>query len=309
VARKRLDYRALAAEATPGDWRVSVAALQRRVAAQRVALERQGVDAGELAEWWPGGEQNPGRATSAACLLRALAHYQFAAGQRDAARAQRSERATGGDVRLQRAVAASLTDRSEPVELSVGVKRVHPKSFRTHEVLSELDQEIAALAHADLTVAEAALAAGVDPDDAPLYGLRADAVAVWCWIVTTPGAGLPYDEHAPIPEPPAWTRSLTALDVLVLAQAFRRVDHETLQIMSAAFPRSADAGVSRLSFEGFLGTYAGSKGLDPLEVTRTWAVRRVVAAAVSEHVTQAEAQARVDRAQLRQSMAPGLAHA
>jgi hypothetical protein len=30
---------------------------------------------------------------------------------------------------------------------------------------------------------------------------------------------------------------------------------------------------------------------------------------VSEHVTQAEAQARVDRAQLRQSMAPGLAHA
>lgn len=279
-------YRQHVAPVRPGDW--SAGALRARCATLRSALAARGVSEDALARVWPGGEENAERGTgawvSAYAALRAL-H----ATQRTATAAAPAQDAAA----LRRVVAQSLADRPEPVTLTDGTRRlVCPKSLVALWHLDALDAAIARLAACDTVEREAGL-------DVQAPALRSLAVRVWAWIVTHEGPGMPFAPSAENPEPPAWTAALAPEDVLALVAAHRRVHALRLAMLGQAFPRRADAGSaeSRLSFEGFVGTFAADKGHDPLEVMEQWSLGRVVATAVSEAESHAVAQARAEAEQ------------
>jgi hypothetical protein len=99
---------------------------------------------------------------------------------------------------LRRVVKESLDDTPATLVCSDGVtRRVYPKSLHVHAVLQDLDAEIGdprgGRPHRDrgrrrVTTARTRCAA--------------TRCCHWCWIVTTPGVGLPYDEDGETPSVP-----------------------------------------------------------------------------------------------------------
>lgn len=282
-AARRADFGAIAARGGPGDW--SAAGLRARCAGLRLVLPGRGVAEAALDAWWPGGDDNP---RGGGAWVRCFARYSALAAEAGRGGGAGSGGGAAGrttaDQALRTALAAALSDRPEAVALSSGTTvYVHPKSYVALEYCTALDVAVRCLqAAADQLLAPVAAV------HVPV--LRALAVRGWVWVVTHNAAGLPFDPHAPdTPLPPAWTCDVAPSDLFALTVAYQRVNAERLRVLGEAFPR--DGTPSALGFEGFLGTYAGAKHLDPLQVLHAWSAGRVTAVAVSEAIAHADAMA------------------
>jgi hypothetical protein len=229
-AQTATGYRQYAAPVAANDW--SATGLRARCAILRDGLVARDPDlAAALAAYWPGGAENPGRGRGA--WIVCFGEYRQRTG---AAFARAETRGPARDERLQRAVRRASTDRREPVTLDVGrVVHVHPKSFRTHEVLSDLDGRSRVARDGRPAVAEAAIECGLDP--MPTAALRPARRRGRCVVLDRHDAGrraaVRRARADPVRRPRG--RALSAIDVVRLVQAFRRVDHETIAVMS---PRS-----------------------------------------------------------------------
>lgn len=276
--------RHLARPTREGDW--SVAGLGARCAQLRDHLAARGwATEAELAEAWP-----PARGGVDAWQHAYATYCRFMGRAEARERSATPEGAAARDRALRAALAAALSDRPAPVALSTGqTVHVYPKSYVALELCAALGVAVGALQRA----ADALL-----PLDAAAHVpvVRALGVQVWCWAVTHPAAELPFSPHADVgPDAvPAWTAAIAPSDLYALWVAYHEVNRERLQLLAEAFP--GDGRPSRLSFEGFLGTFSGEPGRDPLDVLHRWSVTRVVAVAVSGAIAAEEAAAAADAA-------------
>lgn len=190
------------------------------------------------------------------------------------------------------AVAESLANAPHAVHLSVGGRKVYPKSYHALRWLDCLDWTLR-----DVAQRSAALAAQAEQDPsvlearalAPLVESR--AVRLWAWVLTHEGTGLPFDDaDAERAEPPAWTRELTPEDLLRLAEGHVTVHAKRLKVLSEAFPADP-SGETRLPLAGFLGTQAAELGVRPMELMRSWALGEAFASAITSAQAAREARA------------------
>jgi len=184
----------------------------------------------------------------------------------------------------------------EPVRCADGVVRyVHPKSAYALRWLDSLDAQLAGQAGRAAASVRALAAGEATAEDLRVLALRplAEALAVrlWLWVLTRPGAELPFADDAPDPVPPAWTGAAMPEDLVAVWHAHRRVNHERSAIMAAAFPPDPAATPSRLSLEGFLAHRSQELGVRPSTLDRQWSLGELYAQAVSAAVVAREAHA------------------
>jgi hypothetical protein len=263
-------------------------AIRERCRNLRRSLTARGWDAAELTAYWPGGTENPGRARGAwiFCYANLVGMLRVA-----------DSRVAADPVALDQAVAEALAATPRLVALASGETRtVYPKSYHALRWLDALDRSLIDAA----TLAAQAEAADV-PEQVKLATLaplvESLAVRLWAWVLTAGGAdgpaGLPFDDDAAAPDPPAWTRALTPMDLLQLAQAHIAVNATRLRTITDGFP-SATRGATRLSLSGFLGTAAQELAVRPMELLRRWSLGEVFAQSVTAAQAAREARERAE---------------
>jgi hypothetical protein len=182
------------------------------------------------------------------------------------------------------------------------VRLVHPKSYHALAWLDSLDRQH--LTHA------AAAAAAAESENASAEELKVHALAplvsslavrMWLWILTTPGAGLPFDEALETVDPPPWTKAIAPADVLAVFEAHVHVNHERLQVISRAFPSETGGGKSRLPLAGFVGALAHESGQDARLLMRSHSLGKLFAMSVAAAETAREARKRAEDAASRGS--------
>lgn len=278
-------YRAWASHSRPGDW--SARGLRARCGAIADQLLARGDRTEEQIDaLLPGGARHhePGAGKWHLAYALLYGELRLADAQRERNDGPEADRA------LRQALADAAADVPEHVECGDGVRRgVYPKSWAALEELRSLDSAVGALTGVTAIASEAGL---LPPEGAGV--LHSLAVRAWLWAVTHPGPGLPWPESGDAPEPPAALGDLSPQDLLAIRAAYLRVNGTREAILARAFPRTRAGAASRLSFEGFLVSFAGSKHRDPLEILRQWSRARVVATAVSEAIAHEEAKARAE---------------
>ena len=227
----------------------------------------------ELAAYWPGGpenQSNPGVGAWIYCyanLVRLCDRLRTDPGTIDGERAELA-RVNG------------LLERPVPVALSGGTTvHVYPLGYRALEFLTTLDRTVALAQELAATVAlqqspasEQALV--LEPQ------LRAYAVQLWAWILTSGSADLPFDPTHEDPTPPAWTGAILPEDLLALYAAHRQVNAQRNALIASLFPSDTKATV-KLSLAGFIGAYAHEKGADAKQFMQSCSVGKLFAQAVS----------------------------
>lgn len=270
------------APALQTDW--SVPAATERCRILRQSLEARGVPADRLDAGWPGTAEGRDPATLDA-WVQCYVDLRVLWAEAEARRAADQAAVAG-------VVAESLANAPHPVVLSVGVKKVYPKSYHSLRWLDCLDWTLR-----DVAQRAAALAAQAEQDPAVLEAralaplVESHAVRLWAWVLTEPGPGLPFpDDEADTAEAPAWTRHLTPEDLLRLAEGHVTVHAKRLKVLSEAFP-SEPSGETRLPLAGFLGTQAAELGVRPMELLRSWALGEAFASAITSAQASREARA------------------
>lgn len=207
------------------------------------------------------------------------------------------EGATARRERVQEALTAALSEEPSAVTCSDGVVRfVHPKSFHALAWLDSLDRQYLANAQAAAGVADLETADEYRTHAlAPL--LTSLAVRLWLWILTSKGAGLPFDESMDgdrlAAKAPKWTLTVTPEDLLRFWQAHVAIHQERLAIISRAFP-SDGKSQSRLPLAGFIGALAHENGQDARLLMRTHSLGKLFATSVSAAETARDARRRAE---------------
>ncbi len=271
-----------ATRAKAGSRQLTRKGLKERCTSLRMSLiEYRIVTADEIAPWWPGGAENPGRDYDAwiVCYAQLIGLNRVAQAKSDTLPGGRSDR----DEQLAAAVAAAAMAQPEAITLSDGtVRHVHPKSFEALNLLEGCDQVVRRTQAAGARAIRDQLETLDDDAFALLHEhiARSRAVRCWAWVLTHQGAGLPWPEDSGALELPTWTAALAPEDLLVIDAAHRRVNGERLAIMAAAFP-SQPGERSRLAIGGMLASYAHEHGRPPRDVMRLLSIGEVVAGAIA----------------------------
>lgn len=241
----------------------------------------------ELAAYWPGGPENQNNPGVGAWI------YCYANLVRLCDRLRTEPGAVDGDL-AERARVDGLVERPVPVPLASGATvHVHPLGYVALEFLTTLDRTVALAQQLAATVAaqqspESETVLVLEPQ------LRAYAVQLWAWILTSGAAELPFDPTADDPSPPAWTAAMAPEDLLGLYAAHRQVNATRNALIASLFPSDAKASV-KLSLAGFIGAYAHEKGNDARQLLARWSVGKIFAQAVSA-AQQQEAAAQAAKA-------------
>lgn len=258
------------------DW--SASGLEARCDALRASCLARGVAPSSIAAVWPGGPEN--------AITDPLGTWVVCYGNLMALFRQAEERKLVDRDQLDAMLAAALARAPVPVTLAHGERvAVYPKSYHALRWLDTLDRSLV----------DAARAA----DEAEQLGafiafplVESLAVRLWAWILTTEAPGLPFNEAAP-DEPPEWTLTLEAADLLQLAAAHTQVNATRLRLIAEAFPpERRDDGSSRLSLAGFLGSTAQEMGVPAFDVMRRFSLGELFAQAVLAGQAAREAHAR-----------------
>lgn len=228
----------------------------------------------EIADYWPGGAQNPFRGKGAwfwthAQLIRMVGRRQH----QDV-------------VHREALIALGKSARREPqrVQCSDGVERfVHCKSYPALAFLDALK--------IDLAVVNERRAMELKGAPQLSEALLAPLVTSLCyrlfaWVVTHPDVGLPFSLSEEAPDPPTWTEQLTPEDLFLLATAHLDVNRRRLELCSAISP--ADGKPSILPIEGWVAAYAHEKGRSTFEMLDRWSLGELYAQAVSATIAAEE---------------------
>lgn len=196
---------------------------------------------------------------------------------------------------LEGALAAGLAEEPVAVACDDGVVRfVHPKSYHALAWLDSLDRQYLANAQAAAGVADLETV-----EDYRVHALAplvsSLAVRLWLWILTSKGAGLPFDETAVHAKPPKWTETVTPEDLVKVFQAHLQVHQARLSIIARAFPSDTKAQ-SRLPLAGFIGTLAHESGQDARLLMRFHSLGKLFATSVTAAEGVREARRRADTA-------------
>lgn len=228
----------------------------------------------ELADYWPGGAENPEPDPLGRWIV-CLAQYTRFAGRLDPVK-------TDADIAKAEAdVLAALRHAPVPVELVARVRgrpvrlEVHPKSFEALLHIESRDRELTRLAEAFER----------------LQALPAEAQAVWgrklaaeiayqnqvlCWIVTHPGPGLPFPEGRDAPAVPKRFRDLEAQDVVSILRAHRRVAIVRLARVADLIGGGKATG-KRQSWASLGATAASELGVASATLLRDWTLESWIA--------------------------------
>lgn len=249
--------------------------LRRRCRTLREQLSVAAADVvspAEIEAYWPGGQENSVEGRGA--WIYCYANYC-----RLADRMRPDHVAVDAD-EAERARVEGLTEKPQPVRLTDGqTVHVHPLGYEALEFLTTLDRAV--------TLAQeqaAAVALQCGPASEQVLALqpivRAYAVRLWAWILTSGSTALPFDPIVDDPAPPAWTAALTPEDLLGLFAAHRAVNAQRNALIASLFPSSTEAPV-KLSLAGFIGAYAHEKGQDARHFLRSFSIGKLFAQAVS----------------------------
>lgn len=237
---------------------------------------------------WPGGAENEhprGRAAWTWCWAQLV-------------RLQGRTEETNGTTRTDRERHQALADASAAkpiaVKLSTGeTAAVHPKGLNALKFLDSLKAGVRHLQHLQATVLRATPEPELHRETlhaqtlAPLVELL--AVRLWVWVITTPGAGLPFPAFGEAVEPPEWIGALDDVDLIKLAEAHVTI-HRTRPDLIAAL--NLERTETSLPLEGFVSQYSGDQGLRSPVVFEQWSVGELYASAVSSAIRFKEAEAK-----------------
>lgn len=176
------------------------------------------------------------------------------------------------------AVLAALRDQPEPVELLATaedgrprVVHVYPKSFDALCHIIARDRELLKLAAAAHALTESGLPENVE------WGRRVmDEISyqerVMAWILTTPGAGLPFSPETS-PAPPDDTKALEPADLLAIMRAHQRVNGARIgqvgDLLSRGRPGRRGRGPTWATLAA---TAASELGVSTRVLLRDWAL-------------------------------------
>ena len=226
----------------------------------------------ELAAYWPGGDENkiPGKGAWIFCYAQLIRLCDRMREVPTAHVASEAERARGD----------ALTDKPIPVALADGSTiHVQPLGYVALEFLTTLDRTVTL---AQELAASVALQQSPDSETAlalePL--LRAYAVQLWAWTLTSTTGEIPFDPIVDDPTPPEWTGRMTPTDLLAIYAAHREVNATRNALVASLFPSEQQSKV-RLSLAGFIGAYAHEKGVDAARLMKSFRVGKIFAQAVS----------------------------
>ena len=176
----------------------------------------------ELADYWPGGSENP-ESDPLGRWIYCFQQYGRMLGRLD------DQKSDAQRARAEADVLAALRRKPVVVELvapnrdgSPRTLLVHPKSFETLAHIEARDRELARLAEALERLQELPAQAQVAWGRKLLAEISYQQ-QVLCWIVTTPGPGLPFDEGKARPAVPKLYRALEAQDIVGILKGHRAV--------------------------------------------------------------------------------------
>lgn len=193
----------------------------------------------EVEEYWPGGAEN--KLTGLAGWVYCYAQFSRLWG-RDELLTRQGE----GDTRRQ-ALEHALAGAPESVPLDAtdefGVHHttlVYPKSFvaLTHAMERDIVLKWLAEKYTELEQVETPTAGALQGQILIEMGYQH---RVLVWLVSEPTV-IPWPERETRPDPPAWTGELSALDIVRIVQAHRRVNGTHLQVVAALLGMSGESG-------------------------------------------------------------------
>lgn len=270
--------------------------LEARIATLEPTVLRQGnVTSEQLAEWRPGGKENPDPSASGLLTYLCQLHRWHATGpqQPTSSASPRWTPQALDDVR------AALAADPVYVTLASGERRgVFPKSqFALHRI-AFLDRALAwaaeqrlalELAHATDAVQLEALQAGIQ--------LQTRLEREFAEIVCHPGPELPWPDGAGWDPPLApWSATLDPLDLLALRKAFLDVNLLRLHTISERTRALADGDTEAMPLASFLGVMANDLGVQPSVIARQWSLGEVFAQALVKWDANERATAKADAA-------------
>lgn len=235
---------------------------------------------------WPGGAQNPSHGYDG--WIECYANLRALTLRHELMNA-RTEHSQG---QLETVVRAAAARQPISVGLSIGPRKVYPKSAWALSWLDSLDDVIAPLVALQVVIAE-----GDASPDLRAYPALAKGLAwqTWAWILLTEQVGLPFPSEGEITVPEEY-ESLLFQDFLLIYQAHRKLHHDDITLMALAMPRETGEA-SRLSLGGFLAGYASEHGVPPSELMHRWSFPEAMAAAVSTFEAHRVAEANAKRKQ------------
>lgn len=222
----------------------------------------------ELTDYWPGGSENP-VTDPLGKWIYCFQQYGRMAGRLDDEKT---------DKQLAKAEADVLEAlRGSPAEVELVAKhrdgsprflQVHPKSFETLLHIEARDRELGRLAEA-LEAMESLPAQAQVEWGRKLMAEIAYQQQVLCWIVTTPGPGLPFDEGKTRPTVPKLYRLLETQDIVSILKGHRRVGALRLARVADLLGAGRAKG-KRQSWAVLASTASSELGVSSKSLLRDW---------------------------------------
>jgi len=292
-----MDDSMFAQRPAPGSDALSVDALRSRCSLLERDLVARGAKRAEFERHAPGGAENEGQ--DAIAWLHYFAQLQ----RRHAVFTERSSGVSAVAADVDEVLGAAASAQPELVPFDDGtVRAVHPKGLHALRWLDSLNRQLVranALADEALAQAERLEALGeVAIEERTVTALaplvESLAVRLWLWILTHPGAELPFADDAVDLEPPEWTKQATPRDIVRVFTAHLSIHQERLSIINHFFPSEPGGGHSKLSLAGFVSALAHEQGRDLKELQRRTSLGEVFVGALTAAQQAREARARAD---------------
>lgn len=248
-----------------------------------------GVSVAEIEAVRPGGAENPDTSVMGwlhfLCNLHRM-HERGTAGTASA-RWQRNEL---DDVR------AAMHAEPAPLTLTVpGAWAVYPKGEHALHRCAVIDVCLVFVAERRLALQRAPKTAAAIETLRALVELQARLEGELAWIVTTPGAAVPWPDGAGHePALPEWTRALDVLDHIAIRRAHLEVNLSRINAI-AERTRGMAKGGEALPLPVFMGMMAGDMGVQPRRFAREWSMGEVFVQALLKWEATEKAKADADR--------------
>jgi hypothetical protein len=236
----------------PRDDGWSVGAVRERCQNLKASLQsRASVSAVELAQYWPGGAENPEKRGRGAWIFCYASYARFM-GRAEAGKASGQS---------QDALLAALAADPVPVTLTDGTTyQCHPKSYLALRWMAHADALLGAMLHSMAKIDYFASDEQESLREEAMLGTTEIQLALG-WAAVHPGVGLPFDERTRLPAMPAHIASLTPLDLYRIVQAYRAANLQGLSALPALTDGAPEG--NRPTFAMFFANIAAENGVSP----------------------------------------------
>lgn len=117
------------------------------------------------------------------------------------------------------------------------------------------------------------------------------------WIVTHPGADVPFEENQYELSPPQWTRELTALDRIQMQAAHMEVNLLRINTVAERTKSLAGSGAESMPLAAFLGLISNEMHIQPRTFARSWSMGEAFVQALLKWEAMERASAKAEQEQ------------